>query len=91
MKLTKKYCPICGGEVLFTYERPSTTFIINDHGILEAYDNNLSLGAELIPHCENDREHVIHPNIKTKLYKLWEQWFNEVEEQFYGGNLKEVY
>jgi len=87
MNLKKKYCPVCGGEVLFTYERPSTTFIINKTGSLSVYNNNFLEGPELIPHCENDREHEIIPHTNTKLYKLWEQWMDEVEGYFYDNNL----
>jgi len=87
MNLTKKYCPICGGEVLFTYERPSTTFIINKNGGLSLYDNNFLDGATLIPHCENDREHEISPHVGTKLYRLWEQWMDKVDEHFYDNKM----
>ena len=30
MKLTKKYCPECGGEIVFTYAVPPATFAIKN-------------------------------------------------------------
>lgn len=87
LNLEKRYCPICRGEVVFTYERPSTTFSINEKGTLSVCDNNFGMGPELVPHCENDKEHVIQPQINTKLYVLWERWLNTIEEYFFDNNL----
>ena len=81
MKLTKKYCAECGGEIVLSYSRETVTFCINNEGKL-VYDDNVIDGEDLILHCSNDREHEVGPPKDTRLYKLYDQWADAVIDQF---------
>ena len=83
-------CAECGAEVIMTYERLNTTFCINDKGIIEKHDNNIE-GNALIIHCSEDLEHEVRPPYNTKLYKLWLQWEQQVDEDFYDNHLEDIY
>ena len=93
MKLERKYCPQCGEEIIFTYERFPTTFIINDSGDLEKEDNvaNINPNPFLVPHCSKDKEHTIEPPGDTRLYTLFEKWYTDVEDEFYSYEMEDTY
>lgn len=90
MKLTRMCCAECGAEIIMTYERPNTTFCINNNGRIERHDNNIE-GCHLLFHCSEDMEHDITPIYNTKLYKLFMRWNREVEGDFYDREMEDIY
>jgi hypothetical protein len=83
VKINGKFrCAECGGDIVFTYDRISPTFGINDEGNITCISQTIEEDG-LIFHCEDDREHVITPSTLTKFYKLYVKWREAVEEKFY--------
>jgi hypothetical protein len=84
--LKKWYCPECGGEVWFTYERPSATFAIENGEIVRMDNNDVFQSQGLFFHCCNDAEHKIEPHYKSRLWKIFSKWCTAVENNFYGNS-----
>jgi len=79
-------CPICGGQVMFSYVRPDYDFYINEDGSIER-DSNKDL-FEGQPHlefyCENDRTHDLNAAPSITEYRHSQQiWEEKVTEEFY--------
>lgn len=73
------YCPACGGEIVFTFERPSITYSLVNGKVQVA--SNFIEPEGLVFHCENDREHIIEPTSK-KIRLLFAQWTQDVQDQY---------
>lgn len=86
-KLKNWYCQECGGEVWFTYERPSATFSIEDGKIVRMDNNDVFQSQGLIFHCCNDVEHEIQPPYPSRLHRVFSDWCSSVENYFYDNSL----
>ncbi len=73
--MKKRFCPVCGGEILFHYETPTKVFRI-ENGTLFREDNVLYDIPELKPYCSNDKTHILDKDLD-----FW-QWVDSVEMFF---------
>lgn len=78
------FCAECGGQVIFTLERISPTFGIDDNGEIMCISNTAEIDG-LLFHCENDMEHSVMPLslAGSKFYKMYLEWRDAVEQKFY--------
>ncbi len=74
--LSKKYCPICGEEIVFDYTVPTKSFRIDENGAIIRDDNNETDAPRFRFYCGNDSEDDI--GITKDLL----DWEITVEEQF---------
>jgi len=79
--MRKRYCPECGGEIVFHYETPTKVYRIENETLVRD-DNVLSDNPELIPYCSNDKEHSIEPEGVEAQYEFW-GWVDSVV-MFFG-------
>lgn len=80
--MEKKYCPICNGEILFSYITPEKTYTIEDGKIIRE-DNNLNDVPYLEFYCSNDKEHDIDTG------EIFE-WSDQVETDFYQNGSYDI-
>jgi len=78
--MRKRYCPECGGEIVFHYETPTKVYKIENETLVRE-DNVLYDNPELIPYCSNDKEHSIEPEGEESKYEFW-GWVDNVEMYF---------
>ena len=78
-------CPICGGEIMFTYVRPDFTFYINEGEIERDSNNDLLEGKDpyLKFRCVNDDLHDINTPQEGRLPDSMQDWIEEVTKKFY--------
>jgi len=81
----KRYCEVCGGEILIAYVRPEKVFRIDESGDFAREDNNDVFcpdgdnpTVKFI--CSNDREHKIG---EEKIL----DWMTTVEEAFLDSGI----
>jgi len=81
---TKK-CKQCGGDIVFSYETPTKTFVIEDGKIVrdDAWAGPYYDNPQLVFHCSNDVEHDIDSEEISK-------WSEEIEKIFYTKILPQL-
>jgi len=86
--MKKMYCLECGGDIMITRQVPERSWTIEENSLKKADNLNLMDGPDLLFHCENDREHNIHPRPGSRVAIILrlDQWMDEVEE-FYRENV----
>jgi hypothetical protein len=75
--LKQMFCKECGAEIVLDYTTPSRSFRLNENGVIERDDNNLSDKPSIIFYCSNDREHNIGEG------KEFDIWADSIEFEFY--------
>jgi hypothetical protein len=79
--MKKKYCQICGGEIVFHYETPTKVFRIEGETLVRD-DNNLLDKPELNPYCSNDKEHYIKSEYNQAYNLELNKWIDLIETYF---------
>ncbi len=82
----QRYCPICGGEIMFSYVTPDRDYYILEDGMIER-DTNKQLwdgDSHLEFYCENDRTHDLGTAPSITEYRHAQQgWEEKIIEEFY--------
>jgi len=66
--MKKRYCHVCGSEMLIQKITPTKTFRITEEGEIVRDDNNLSDETYLIAVCSND---TTHTEEEDEVYEDW--------------------
>lgn len=80
-------CPICGGQIMFTYVRPDFEFYIEGGKIKRDTNTDLWHGKNpyLEFHCTNDRTHDLNqPALVDPSLFEQQEWEEDVENEFYA-------
>ena len=81
MNIEERCCPICGGTIAFSYDRPSYDFYILKGEIKQDTNTELLEGKNpyLDFYCTNDKTHMLdHPTDDG-----FHRWCRAVEREFY--------
>jgi hypothetical protein len=85
--MKKRYCPECGGEIIFLYETPTKGYRIEDDTLIRD-DNNMTDDSQLNPYCSNDKEHRIQPYDLEEDREFW-AWVDGVYMYFIDRGIYE--
>jgi hypothetical protein len=86
--ITKRNCPECGSEIVFSYETPSRCYAIKDGKIArdDAWEGPTYDSPTIYFYCSNDRSHDIEQS--TVIYeKTFDEWQEEIQDEFYKQQL----
>lgn len=85
--IENKKCPFCNADIVFSYERPSFSFRIEDGEIVrdDAWTGTGYDDPFFSFHCSNDKEHDIH------LDELG-NWMDSIEFAFHNhfSNIEQI-
>lgn len=78
-----KGCPVCGGQIAFSYVRPTYDFYIADGKIKRDTNKDLWDGVDpyLDYYCTNDKTHDLEGDPTDDSFSKWKE---EVEREFYN-------
>jgi hypothetical protein len=79
-------CPVCGGPIMFSYERPNLDFYIEDGKIVRDTNRDLWYGKDpyLAFYCTNDITHNLEgPMLVDSSSSAQSDWETAIEEEFY--------
>lgn len=83
-KLQRKFCPICGEDIIFKVSVPGRYFYINESGELEEDKNNSLIADSGFSYfCSGDAEHNIDDAYKMKLQFL-DDWVEDIMDEIYS-------
>lgn len=88
MTISKRCCPECGEEILFSYVVPSKTYRIEDGKIKrdDAWEGIMYDNPSISFFCSNDKEHNIET--PTIVYEQdFYEWAEEIEDEFYSRTI----
>lgn len=83
-----RYCPICGGEIVFHYETPTKVYCIENDTLIRD-DNNINDNSELTPYCSNNKEHSIEPEDEKENREFW-SWFDSINTYFFDRGIYDL-
>lgn len=77
--LDQKFCPVCGGEIVFDYVTGTKSFRIDEMGNIVRDDNNDAIEGDdprLEFYCSEDKEHDLGDSADQM------DWEQQVEQEF---------